>query len=177
MRAVWTGLLGALVAATFYAESAPDGYFFLLLGVAVAWLLVLTVWLVSIGARALVRRSLFALGPPDFVVPALVPLVGALLYIHVPLHVHYRLSRPAMNSAAKRVVAHPEEARSIRRIGLWPTSRVEKIPGGMRFLVSGSGFLDATGFAYSPKGEPASVGGEDAYEHLDGPWYVWRESW
>jgi hypothetical protein len=176
VRAVWTGLLGALVVATFYAESVPDGYFLLVLASAAAWLLVLASWLVSIGARAVVRRSLFVLGPSDFVVPALVPLLGVLLAFHVPLHVRYRLSRPAMNSAARRVVAHPEEARSIRRIGLWPTSRVEKIPGGMRFLVSGSGLVDPTGFAYSPNGEPAAVGSEDVYAHLDGPWYVWRES-
>ena len=79
-------------------------------------------------------------------------------------------------AAAKRVVAHPERARAIHRIGLWPTGRVEKIPGGMRFTVSGTGFLDPASFAYSPRGEPARVGSEDVYTHLDGPWYLWDES-
>jgi hypothetical protein len=82
-----------------------------------------------------------------------------------------------MNTAARRVVAHPEQARKIHRIGLWRTGRVERIPGGMRFTVSEAGFFDAGGFAYSPHGKPANVGGEDAYTHLDGPWYLWDESW
>jgi hypothetical protein len=177
LRAFWTVLLGALVCATLYAGSAPGGYFVLDLVLAAAWILFPASWIVSIGVRAALRRSLFVLGPRDFVVPALVLVLAGLLYVHVPLHARYRISRPAMNAAAKRVIRHPEQARSIHRIGLWPTSRVEKIPGGMRFVVSGAGFLDAGGFAYSPNGEPANVGGEDVYTHLDGPWYVWDESW
>jgi hypothetical protein len=43
-------------------------------------------------------------------------------------------------------------------------------------LVVATFYVEPTGFAYSPNGDPAAVGGEDVYEHLDGPWYVWRES-
>ena len=174
LRIAWIGLFGALVCATFYAVSVPGWYFEWTLAVVSAWILVGVGWLVSVAARVLRRRRL---EPADAVVPALVVVVGALVLLDAPLHSRYRLSRSAMDAAAKRVIAHPRQARTIHRIGFWPTGRVEKIPGGMRFTVSGAGFVDAAGFAYSPKGEPANVGGEDSYTHLDGPWYLWDESW
>ena len=177
LRLFWIGLFGALVCTTLYATSVPGWYFFLSLVVLGAWVLVGLGWIVSIGARALARRSLFVLSPAVFVAPALAVVVAALVWFDVPLHARYRLSRPAMDAAARKVVAHPEQARRMHRIGLWPTDRVEPIRGGMRFAVSGAGFLDAQGFAYSPDGEPARVGAEDVYTHLDGPWYVWDESW
>ena len=177
LRLAWIGLLGALVCTTLYAVSAPGWYFELTLAVVGAWILVLAGWVVSVGVRALRRRSLFVLEAADFVTPALVPLVWALVHFDVPLHARYRLSRGAMDAAAKTVVVRPKRATAIHRIGLWPTDRVERIPGGMRFTVSGAGFLDPGGFAYSPRSEPANVGGEDVYTHLDGPWYLWDESW
>ena len=170
LRAAWIGLFGALVCGTLYAVSAPGWYFELTLAVIAAWLLVGAGWLVSVAARVIRRRRLEW---ADGVVPALALVVGALVFFDAPLHARYRLSRSAMDAAATRVVAHPGQARTIHRIGLWPTDRVERIPGGMRFTVSGAGFLDAVGFAYSPSGEPARVGGEDIYTHLDGPWYLW----
>jgi hypothetical protein len=174
LRLAWVGLLGTLVCATLYAYSAPGGYFELSLGVIWAWILVGASWIVSVAARVLRRR---ALKRGDAVVPVLVLVVGALLVLDVPLQARYRLSRSAMDATAKRVIAHPEQARTIHRIGLWRTNRVEKIPGGMRFTVAGTEFIDQGGFAYSPDGEPANVGGEDVYTHFNGPWYLWDESW
>ena len=139
-----------------------------------AWILVGAAWLVSVAARVIRGRQL---EPADAVVPALTVIVGALVLLDAPLHARYRLSRSAMDAAAERVIPHPGQARTIHHIGFWPTDRVEKIPGGTRFTVSGAGFLDAGGFAYSPSGAPANVGGEDVYTHLDGPWYLWDESW
>jgi hypothetical protein len=150
-----------------YAVSAPGWYFELTLAVVAAWILVGASRLVSVASGA-VREG--RVEPTHAVVPALALVVGALVLFDAPLHARYRLSRPAMDAAARRVVAHPGQARSIHRIGLWPTDRVETIPGGMRFTVSGAGFLDPGGLAYSPTREPANVGGEDGYTHLDGPW-------
>jgi hypothetical protein len=177
LRLFWIGLLGALVCATLYATSVPGWYFFLTLVALGAWVLVGLGWVLSIGARAIRLRSLFVLSPAEFVAPALAVAVAALVWLDVPLHARYRLSRSAMDAAATKVVAHPEQARDMHRIGLWPTDRVERIRGGMRFVVSGAGLFDAQGFAYSLDGEPARVGAEDVYAHLDGPWYVWDESW
>jgi hypothetical protein len=174
LRLAWIGLLGALVCTTLYAVSAPGWYFELTLAVVVAWILLGAAWLVSVVGRVIRRRRL---EPADAVVPALAVVVGALVLLDAPLHARYRLSRSAMDAAAERVIAHPGQARTIHHIGFWPTDRVEKIPGGMRFTVAGAGFLDPGGFAYSARGEPASVGSEDVYTHLDGPWYLWDESW
>jgi hypothetical protein len=169
LRFAWVGLLGALVCATFYAVSVPGWYFELTLAVIAAWILVGASWVVSIATVVLRRRPL---EPADAVVPVLVLVVGALVVVDAPLQARYRLSRSAMNATARRVVAHPEQARTIHRIGFWRTDRVERIPGGMRFTVSEAGFFDAGGFAYSPHAAPAKVGGEDVYTHLDGPWYL-----
>ena len=174
LRVAWIGLLGALGCLTLYASSAPGGYFEPTMVAFCGWVIVGASWVVSVATRVLRRRGL---RPGDALVPVLVLVVGALVVFDAPLHARYRLSRSAMNAAAKRVVAHPEQARTIHRIGLWRTARVERIPGGMRFTVSGSRFLDDHGFAYSLHGRPANVGAEDVYTHLDGPWYLWDESW
>jgi hypothetical protein len=174
LRVAWIGLFGALVCLTFYAYSVPGGYFEPTLVALWGWVLVGASWFVSVATRLLRRRGL---RPGDAVVPVLVLVVGTLLVVDAPLQARYRLSRSAMNATAKRVIAHPERARTIHRIGLWRAGRVEKIPGGMRFTVSGARFVDDHGFAYSPHGKPAKVGAEDVYTHLDGPWYLWDESW
>jgi hypothetical protein len=174
LRVAWIGLLGALVCSTLYAYSVPGGYFELTVAAVWGWVLVGASWLVSVATRVLRRRPL---RPADAVVPVAVLVVGALVVFDGPLQVRYRLSRSAMDSTARRVFAHPEQARAIHRIALWRTDRVENIPGGMRFTVSGARFLDDHGFAYSPHGKPAKVGAEDVYTHLDGPWYLWDESW
>jgi hypothetical protein len=174
LRVAWIGLLGALVCLTLYAYSVPGGYFGPTIVALWGWVLVGASWLVSVATRVLRRRGLVR---GDAVVPVLVLVLGALLVFDAPLQARYRLSRSAMNTAAKRVVAHPERARTIHRIGLWRTNRVERIPGGMRFTVAGAWFFDEHGFAYSPHGRPAKVGAEDVYTHLDGPWYLWDESW
>jgi len=131
-------------------------------------------WLVSVATRVLRRRPL---GLADVVAPVVILVVGALVVFDAPLQARYRLSRSAMDATAKRVITHPEQGRTIHRIGLWRTDRVEKIPGGTRFTVTGAELIDEAGFAYSPHGKPANVGGEDVYTHLDGPWYLWDESW
>jgi hypothetical protein len=174
LRVAWIGLLGALVCLTLYAYSVPGGYFELTLAATWGWVLVGASWLVSVAKRLLRRRPLRL---ADAVAPVVVLVVGTLLVFDAPLQARYRLSRSAMNATAKRVVAHPEQARTIHRIGLWRTDRVEKIPGGMRFTVSGARFVDDHGFVYSPQGKPAKVGAEDVYTHFDGPWYLWDESW
>jgi hypothetical protein len=81
-----------------------------------------------------------------------------------------------MDDVARDVAAGRRAPASIDRIGLWQVDRAERVRGGMRFLVAGTGFLDPVGFAYSPQGTPPVIG-EDDYVHLEGAWYVWTESW
>lgn len=81
-----------------------------------------------------------------------------------------------MDRVAQQVSNAPGAATRVSWIGVYPVEKVEVIPGGMRFIVKGSGFMDAGGFAYSPNGPPPKIG-EDYYRHLWGAWYEWTESW
>src|SRR5207249_1455231 len=121
-------LLGGLVGATLYAESVPGGYFDVGMAAEWAWILLVVGWVVAVARRCVRARSVAVFGRGDLVVPALVALVAGLIHFDMPLHARYRLSRSAMVAAAQRVLAHPKQASSIHRIGLWPASRVEKIP-------------------------------------------------
>lgn len=158
-----------------WAYSVPGTHFFSSILALWAWAIVCVAWLVRAGvAVLLVRRRViswrWAMTPIAAVVAVLVVTTDA------SFEVRYRLSRPAMDDVATDVVGGQRQATTISRIGLWRVERVERIQGGMRFLVRGTGFLDPYGFAFSPTGRPPAIG-EDFYEHLDGPWYVWRESW
>jgi hypothetical protein len=92
------------------------------------------------------------------------------------MRARFELSRSAMDSAARDVLAGRRDPRTIDRIGLWELDRAERVQGNFRFLVAESGFLDPVGFAYSTHGRPPYVS-EDSYWHLSGPWWVWEESW
>jgi hypothetical protein len=160
----------------FSVPGAPDVFWFFF--VALAWLALGLVWLVrTIGAVGF-RRDLRAV-PHLLVEPVIVLLVAVLVKTSVPLWARFEVSRGAMNGLARQVSGAPDAAtfRS-RRVGLYTATRIEPIPGGMRFLVrSGSGLLDeSAGFAYSPSGPPAATNepyDSSSYEHLSGPWYVW----
>jgi len=186
---VWLVLNGAAVlgaGVSLWAISVPGTYLeawalsgLVLQAVGVAWLLLL-----AGRVRGWSGRRIRPLGIPRLLVVALLGLVVVAAELtDGPLWLRYRASRAAMDRVAAEVVRQPEQARSIRRIGWFPAAQVRALPGGgMRFAVPGAGILDdAVGFAYSPTGVPAAVGdgvdAEDGYYHVEGPWYVWRQSW
>jgi hypothetical protein len=109
------------------------------------------------------------------------PLMGVtvigLLYFNVPSPARFALSEPSLERFARQISAtgetteHPD-----RRIGLYALTQIERIEGGARFLVSGTGFLNSHGFAWSPKGMP-EVESHTDYIHIRGPWYEWVSRW
>lgn len=110
-----------------------------------------------------------------------VPLVLGVVFTWTqsggPFDLRLALSRAAMDQAATEIVAGGSTAREW--IGLWPVENIERLPGGMRFIVSGCGFIDRCGFAYSASGSIADLAdpdGENRYEHLEGNWFRWIES-
>jgi hypothetical protein len=176
----WTGwLLSALTLAIWIvAASIPGGHFGLILVAAASTVCLVVAWtlrLLLAGTLRLWRKRPFA-WRRFLVQPLLVAAVAGVVLVRSPLHIRFDLSRGAMNRTAVAVMAGREDPRTIHHIGLFSVQRAEWIPGGFRFLVSSSGFLDGEGFAYSPDGPPAVVG-EDEYEHYSGPWYLWSESW
>ena len=168
----------AAAALTLWAFSPPGGYFGAVLVLPYVWIALFAAWAMRTAVVAFRRRPLprGRLVVWAVLVPALVVATAAAVWIELPFRVRYEVSEDAMNRVASEVVRGERDPATIRRIGLWEVDRAERVRGGMRFLVSGTGFLDPIGFAYSPAGPPPVIG-EDSYEHLDGPWYLWIESW
>jgi hypothetical protein len=157
---------------TLYAFSIPspfNGWYVSMLlwaATALAWLalVVRTLW----RSRPLRVRA----ATPWLPAPLLLALAITLVAVDAPFQAPFRLSRGAMDATARRVIRDPAAGEHIHRIGLFEVWQVERVPGGMRFFIKDSGFVDFGGLAYSPNGAPR---GPDiaGYEHLDGPWWVW----
>jgi hypothetical protein len=138
------------------------------------WIALAGVWFIRVLGAAVVQRLRF--GVVEWIrwlaVPAILGVVVAITQASAPFDVRLSLSRAGMDEAAAEVMAGGTTDR--QWIGLWPVQDVERIPGGMRFIVMGGGFIDRWGFAYSQTGDrPAIMDGEDRYERLDGDWWLW----
>jgi hypothetical protein len=164
--------------ATVYMTSVPGWYVPLLALLVPAWGIIGLVWLGTL-ALNVARRGRWARLRREWPVWALPPLVITLVvgsvYGHVPLETCFALSRPALDDFARTVSQGAPLPGDDAWIGLFPIENAVRFPGGVLFAVDGSGLIGATGFAWSPAGEPPQTGGEEAYEHLDGPWYTWWE--
>ena len=165
---------------SFVACSTPGGYFNLLYYAALAWAVLGFIWVIRLIGSFILPAPKSAAGGKSLLRWALAPILFAttflLLLLRVPLHITFALSQPAMRDVAAQAAASPQTITHRRWIGLFPAGKVEPIPGGVRFLVGGSGWLDPYGFAYSPSGPPPRIG-EDFYEPFRNGWYIWRESW
>jgi hypothetical protein len=100
-------------------------------------------------------------------------LVGAafLISLGAPVRVRFEASRAAFDQVVAEVMAGGST--DPRSIGLYDIDALERTPDGIRFLVEGSGFIDASGFAYAPDGDPTRLDSDDIYRPLGGGWYRW----
>jgi hypothetical protein len=87
----------------------------------------------------------------------------------------FAISRGALESAAAQVRSGRVLQTPVS-LGLFRVSRVETAGPSVRFVVGEAGMADRFGVVYCPKGKPPQVG-EDSYDHMQGPWWVWNESW
>ena len=165
-----------LVALTFWAFSIPGTYFFVAAMLSLVWVLLALLWLgrfaYLLGRRRLGKAQIGAW----LALPVIVVAAAIAVSLDAPARARFELSRPAMDRAARDVLAGRRDPSKIHRIGLWEVDRAERVGPSFRFLVKESGLFDSIGFAYSTRGEPPYVG-EDSYWHVEGPWYVWQESW
>ena len=97
-----------------------------------------------------------------------------LLVTQVPLYVTFWISKGAMERMAAELMQPSVcyQPNANRWLGVYPVDHVETIPGGMRFLVKGAGFIDREGFAFSPDGPPPGTS-HQIYAHFWGSWYIW----
>lgn len=168
--------LAATLATFAFSLSIPGGDFELwaasggvLVFAVIAWAIAV-VWAVVRGQASVLRRPLTWAAPVALLIAVAMEITSA------PMQIRYTTNKSEMNAAVKAVAADPSSAAKIDRIGNLRVEEVQRIPGGMRFLVKDSGWLDPAGFAYSADGEPRSYG-EDLYEPLSDGWWVWTASW
>lgn len=170
-------MVGAVGLLTCWAISAPAGYFLLILAAALAWSALAAIWgvwlLVAVVQRA-GRAGLRRRWRQWLSVPAITLVVFANAALDAPLRMRLGLSEPALRAAA--VALASGETIEPGRYGLFALTAMERFPGGARFQVRNTGFLEVGGFAYSPAGPPPVLG-SDRYEHLTGPWYSWVNCW
>lgn len=138
-----------------------------------AWAFVALVWLIRFLGAAWSKRLPFP--ATHWVRWLVIPVAMGLVFLWTrtdgPSGVRLALSRGAMDQAAAEVMAGGSTDRAW--IGLYPVEHVERIGNGMRFLISGSGFIDQVGMAYSTDGEPHGIDGTDEYRPIGGGWWTW----
>ncbi|GII81855.1 hypothetical protein Sru01_68370 [Sphaerisporangium rufum] len=110
---------------------------------------------------------------PWLLIPvAMVSGTVSLVVLDAPLRARFALSEPSLSRHARSVREDDQGGR--RWWGLYRVSRVEKIPGGARFMVTSlTTDWRSYGFAYHPGRAPDPA--EGVYEHFSGPWYVWSD--
>lgn len=173
---LWYATITLLVLLTLFTFSVPEGYFVPMLALMYAWPALLLVTIAWYIVSAIRKRTAV---PHRAHVVAMAALLGtaAAIVFELPLLARFAASQPEMSTLVAEAKQDPGLRREQDRIGLWSAERIQGNEGGVRFIVSGTGFLDPGGSAYSANGEPPNLGGEDHYRHLVGGWYVWRESW
>jgi hypothetical protein len=165
---------------TCFTISVPGSYFFPLILAGYAWLGLGGVWAVrlllalTVGRQHAARDDLHRWST----FPVAVLLMTLLSVSDAPMRVRFEVSRPALEAAAAEALEgrRPEYAEHVGWIGLLPIQLLERVPGAVRFQVADAGFLDPAGFVFSPGADPPVIG-EDIYDHLTGPWWLWVESW
>jgi hypothetical protein len=105
-------------------------------------------------------------------VPPAITLGGLVEFTRIPADVRLAVSRPAMDRAAREVMAGGDTDRSW--IGLYPVRFVEGTADSMHFLIDGAGLLDGMGFAYFKDGkQPADSPPVEYYEPIGVGWWSW----
>jgi hypothetical protein len=169
--------LAILIALDTNSRISLDG----LLITAPFWLLLAGTWLLRFVAAVWTYRGRIPRGHwlRWLAVPALLGGVFVLTRYNVPYELRLAASRGAMDQVAAEVAAGGSTDRSW--VGLYPVAGVERIPGGIRFIIDDS-LLGSVGFAYSSAGQPENVDDDplwccDRFESIGGGWWRWTQEW
>lgn len=180
-------LTAVAAALAMYSAIAPGYYVGPCLVSVLLWLTVGLIW-VGRGLLRIITASLSHTATGSWnswrVAPLVLLVTAALLWLQVPYHAAFYLSRPFMEDAVRQVQSAPSATyQPARWIGLYGTCDVGTRPWGMVFFLH-SGWPDSYGFAYSTRGTPRSgpTGsnlGQDTYTPIMGHWYEYRhnEDW
>jgi hypothetical protein len=106
--------------------------------------------------------------------PVLLAMTWGLRASGLPCRLMFLANETAMDRWAQTFLATPGPPPAQARIGGYDAFAIEPIPGGVKFLVHGSGlFMSGGGFAYSPSGPPApDQWADETFISIGGAWYV-----
>jgi hypothetical protein len=108
-----------------------------------------------------------------WIVPVVITAAGIpLVFLNVPLEARFAVSRGALENFAEETKPF-SNVNAPRRAGLYRIYSFEEFRDGVRFRVSGAGFVNTGGFAYV-EGDALADRGPHEYWHIGGPWYVWE---
>jgi hypothetical protein len=164
-----------------YDSSMPGGgpFELVLLGMGLAygtmivWVARFVVALFRSDGRAMLRRHWMRWTAAPVMAVAVIGLVSA----DLPFEARFALSESGLESLARTVASSPASTdHPDQWAGLYSLTSIDRTEDGARFLISGTGFLNRYGFAWSPKGRPAAESNTD-YTHIQGPWYIWEMQW
>ncbi len=174
-----------LVAATAVcAWSGPSPYFWPAVYAVYGAIGVGLTWLARAAGRSMAARhfgrELRADVGRRLLVPAVLAVTVGLVRFGVPASVAFRLSRPAMERAARVALANPKVTPPSIRLGCYGVCLPRVIGSSVYFTVGGRGLWNEDyGYAYRPSGPPRwplrpSHLNDDAYcRPVGGSWYEW----
>lgn len=165
------------------ANAAPLGYVKLCFVSVLVWMVLLPSWIVlgmSCSSWGWKQRDGTKLDLSNrvrwLIVPACFVVSFGLSMTSIPMRWAFCFSHPSMNSYAQTVIANPATKHGPKWVGLFRAERIEVTRWGMRFIVSGSGFMDRGGFEFvdneSADGRPLGK-----RIRLGGGWYSWIDDW
>jgi hypothetical protein len=174
----FVSLVGIL---TIYSVSVPGGYFGLELLSGLGWLGAGFIWLFRIVSRGVIIKWYGSLPEAKWgqshswiVAPLLFFFFFFIARSSLAIQLGFRISKPAMDRLVRETTGLPPNSKlSDRWVGIYFAEGIETLPGGVRFFIRGSGFIDRDGFAYSSQPLPTNDG-DDKYTPLRNGWYLWH---
>ncbi|HKQ46954.1 MAG TPA: hypothetical protein VJZ71_02665 [Phycisphaerae bacterium] len=164
---------------SFAAGTPPGGYFVALVISVFLWKIFLIAWAIRLAIWVWLRKRYKNDIPASrrkfwhwLSIPASAFTSFILLSTNVPFNVAFWLSRSSIDALANETISGTDLNPKSRWAGLYYADEIERIPGGMRFVIPYSGFIDRYGFAWSST--PLPQNGREEYSHLDGAWYTWK---
>ena len=143
-------------------------------------------WLIRLVALSIYRSYGYPLpsalqGAAWAILPAMTVLTTILIHQNVPVIVRLKLSEGELISFVRDIQSQKISVgkRVSRPVGLFQVTDVKVQGDYVRFTTGRSGLLglEIYGLAYCPGNTlPAHKFGTGRYEHLHGPWWMWRDT-
>lgn len=143
-------------------------------------------WAMGVGLVLLRRtetsRSMRRRWRAWFTVPAIGLMTALLLRLEAPAYVTFLIAKPDLDRLVEKAQAMSASAATTQPVplpdetpGIWRVYAVEAVPGGVHFMISGSGFLGEVGLQYVPGLTDAEAREARLGSRFWGDWYYYSD--